>query len=199
MLRSNINEFDNIITVLVGAEERHFTLHQDLVCNSSKFFRAACSETWLEGQEKLVRLPETDPDVFQEYCKWTYSGSIRGTTCTAANTQEQKNAELKLLVRMYLLGDLLDDLKLRNRTFHELLHGMTALNRVPSAKVLTSIWNATTAGSLFRKMLVDVTIAREARTRFAADVSVLPPSMSKRLPWLLCETFSRLLLPVKTS
>jgi hypothetical protein len=57
-----------MVTVLVGKEEKRFTLHQDAVCANSKFFKAACSKRWREGQERTVRLPEAQPDIFKLYC-----------------------------------------------------------------------------------------------------------------------------------
>jgi hypothetical protein len=33
-----------VITILVGAEEHRFTAHKDVICDKSKFFRAACSD-----------------------------------------------------------------------------------------------------------------------------------------------------------
>lgn len=51
-------DYDSLITVLVGAGEERFTVHKDVICVKSKFFRAACSDRWQEGQEKVVRLPE---------------------------------------------------------------------------------------------------------------------------------------------
>jgi hypothetical protein len=57
--------FDNTIAVHVSPTEYRFVVHQNKICEKSKFFRAACSKRWIEGQEKLVRLPEVDIEVFQ--------------------------------------------------------------------------------------------------------------------------------------
>lgn len=152
--------------VLVGPAERPFTLHQGLVCAKSKFFKAACSRRWLEGQQKIVRLPEANPEAFQEYCKWTYSDYIVSINSTGAAT---------LLNKLFILGDALDDLKLRNRVTYELLTGLVALGMYPKASLLQPIWESTLAGSLFRKMMVDLFVAARAITSFAEQVSDLAP------------------------
>lgn len=48
-------------------ETQEFTVHRHLVCANSKFFKAACSKLWAEGEEKIVRLPEVKVDAFQAY------------------------------------------------------------------------------------------------------------------------------------
>lgn len=53
-----------------------FLVHKDIICAKSKFFAAACSERWVEGKEKQVRLPEVDPTVFESHLSWVYSTSL---------------------------------------------------------------------------------------------------------------------------
>jgi hypothetical protein len=60
------------IRVLVGAEEsgmKEFTVHEDLICPRSQFFRKAMSGPWKESEERKVDLPEDEPGVFALYLK----------------------------------------------------------------------------------------------------------------------------------
>ncbi|EME86766.1 uncharacterized protein MYCFIDRAFT_194727 [Pseudocercospora fijiensis CIRAD86] len=52
----------NPLKVLVGPKEDVFFIHEDVICASSAFFKAACSNTWKENQEKTVKLPTADPN-----------------------------------------------------------------------------------------------------------------------------------------
>lgn len=121
---SDIRDFDSFITVLVGPDRNRFTIHQDAICDNSKFFKAACSKRWLEGQEKLVHLLEVKIEVFQAYCKWVYLGLMPVTHCSRESKVEGITAEQGLLINLYLLGDLLDDFQLRRvatKTFYRCL------------------------------------------------------------------------------
>jgi len=85
----DIQDFDKIIVVLVDSEEKHFSVHQDAICDKSKFSKAACSKHWIEGQEKLIRLPEVKPEVFQRYSNWIYSGTILASRLTPESAWQE--------------------------------------------------------------------------------------------------------------
>lgn len=163
-----------MVTVVVGKEGKRFTLHQDAVCAKSKFFRAACSKEWLEGQERIVRLPETEVATFHEYCTWIYSGQIADGNCTPASALIQKGYEFQRLVELHILGDKLDDVQLRNKANIKLFKRMQELNAVPHAELQKLVWESTMPGSLLRTLLVDAIVNRYNRDGFAAVVSNYP-------------------------
>lgn len=69
--------YENTISVLVGDKKQLFTVYKDVICASSKFFKAACSERWIEGKEKKISLPEVEPALFRSYVAWLYSGNYQ--------------------------------------------------------------------------------------------------------------------------
>ena len=172
--RSNIEEFDNIVTVLVGKEEKRFILHQDAVCAKSKFFKAACSKQWREGQERIVRLPEAGVATFKAYSAWIYSGDVAENTCTSTSSDGEKRTTLASLVDLYLLGDTLDDVKLRNKVVMMLFTSIRSMNMLPCISGVQQIWKSTPSGSLLRKMLVDAFVSRLERNGFASCAPSYP-------------------------
>jgi hypothetical protein len=171
---SSIQDFNNTVAVLVGPEEQRFLLHQDAVCDKSKFFKAACSKRWIEGQEKLVRLPEAKAKIFQEYCKWIYSGVIPASRCTPEDEAAANIAELDLFVELYLLGDSLDDVQLRNLATQRFCNCLEGTNKLPPPLTYVKIWSSTPSGSLFRKQLVDIVVARYERDTMAKTIAQYP-------------------------
>ena len=169
--RSNIVEFDNIITVLVGEEEKRFIIHQDAACAKSKFFKAACSTRWLEGQEKIVRLRDVDPTVFQAYSRWVYSGELPTPICIDSSNVRDKSAEKALLIELLILGDRLDDIDMRNQAKPMLLDSMERHHTLCGYELVNRIYASTLPGSLVRKMLVDVAISRQNPSVLAKHVS----------------------------
>jgi hypothetical protein len=51
---------------------KEFTVHEDLICPRSHFFRKAMSGPWKESEERKVDLPEDEPGVFALYLKLIY-------------------------------------------------------------------------------------------------------------------------------
>ncbi|KAK6331384.1 hypothetical protein TWF730_004466 [Orbilia blumenaviensis] len=63
------------IVVLVGEDEKEYKLHRNIISVGSDFFEARCREgTFLEGKERVIRLPEIDTESFDIIIKWIYRG-----------------------------------------------------------------------------------------------------------------------------
>ena len=156
--RSTLSSSSAASDVYKRQEQKRFILHHDAVCSKSKFFRAACSERWLEGQERIVRLPEAKPVAFQEYCRWIYYGQVADGTCTMTSSNIEKLGETQRLIDLYLLGDQLDDTQLRNQANIKLFKSLQNANTMPSIAQMELVWDSTTRGSSLRKLLVDVVV-----------------------------------------
>lgn len=154
--------------MLIGPEEKLFTVHRDVICAKSKFFKAACS-AWEEDQTITVSLPKVDEKLFQNYVDWTY-----GNTLMAAPTVDE---DVEMAIKLNLLGDVLDDVRLRNRTI-KALTSLSAINKkAPNAADTKAIWAETTTRSLLRKWVVGEMIMRGNRDRFERDVADYPPEL----------------------
>lgn len=66
--------WQQVITVVVGAapDTQTFTVHRELICGKSDFFRNAMKPEWKEGQDHEVHLPSHKPEVFEQYLKLLY-------------------------------------------------------------------------------------------------------------------------------
>jgi hypothetical protein len=148
--------------VLVGptGEEEKFTVHKDLVCASSKFFMVASSKRWLEGREKAVRLPEVKKETFQAYVVWIYAGKVNVNKSIKGDVKLAAGEEFRETVDLYLLGDVLDDLQLRNAAMRAIVTGLEDWNVQPSCKLINHIWDSTPPGSLLRAMIADYILKR---------------------------------------
>lgn len=133
----------------------------------SKFFKAACSETWKEGQERIVRLPDVAPRTFQRYIDWIYGSLL-------VVGEGSGVADISAMVNLYLLGDVSDDVKLRNRTM-KALNDYAYFDKTSTSVELTQkIWDRTTPNSLLRKWIIDEMIMRHSRAQFEAKVAGYP-------------------------
>ncbi|KAL9063884.1 MAG: hypothetical protein Q9157_008048 [Trypethelium eluteriae] len=106
-----------IITILVGKAEKRkeFYVHEDLLRSCSPYFDAALGKDWKEAGTRTISLSCDDPEAFQIYTQWLYSGKV----WSASRTHDARPLsellrmadERNLLAKAYCLGDkFLDDL-----------------------------------------------------------------------------------------
>jgi hypothetical protein len=124
-LTSNSSNYNALVTFLVGPDEAEFTVHKDVVCARSTYFAAACSERWTEGRDKTIRLIDTEKATFQMYMDAMYD---------RLSYSSEKSS--RPLIKLYILGDFLNDVKLRNRAMTLLV----SLKRCPSYISIELIW-----------------------------------------------------------
>jgi hypothetical protein len=143
-----------------AGNEQRFTIHKDLVCASSKFFKAACSKRWAEGRAKEVRLDEVKAETFRAYIVWVYAEKITANRSTQGDAKVAALDEFAETVDLYLLGEFLDDLRLRNAAMRALVTNskLWIIQLLP--KLIDQIWKSTLPDSLLRKMIVDATVSR---------------------------------------
>jgi len=120
-----------------------------------------------------VRLPEArSTRAFQIYTNWAYTSEIRADT-TANETQKFHD-----LVELYLLGDLLDDIKLRNRTLRLLNTHIQVGEIFISAVMCQIIWENTPPHSLLRNWAVDVVISTRSVSYYERNRASWPADLT---------------------
>ncbi|KAK5715808.1 hypothetical protein LTR17_016639 [Elasticomyces elasticus] len=158
------SSFTDTLTVLVGDEK-------------STFFDAACQREWIEGREKVVKLPEVTPDTFELYAAWVYQGKIehealRKATIIIQQIQANVHHEVEEqdndfwststldLMKLHVAADFLGDAELMNRVMDGITDIIAAegcwLTRLKD--IVPLVWGATVLGSGLRRMVLDYTV-----------------------------------------
>ncbi|KAF2667989.1 hypothetical protein BT63DRAFT_426837 [Microthyrium microscopicum] len=124
-----------VISVLVGNEEKKFTIHADRLSASSEFFKRllnSSSKGFLENATNEVRLPEHSPEVFELYAQFLYAGQIYSDPGkTALDKNNNSHAlETNLLIDAITLADYLQDDEFHN----------AAIDALISQAIETNIW-----------------------------------------------------------
>lgn len=178
-------------TELPGVDTMEFTVHKDLICETSRFFAAACSKEWVEGQTRRVKLPFMSPEYFHFYVDWVYRREINVTEleeapspigdCTIHPCSRNpppalwiKSAtSVHILCELYILADYLGDRECNNKCMEILktrVVGCSYLPIQPPTIDFVTQYAFPTSG-LFR-WTVDA-VAYLAPTMPPADVSLL--------------------------
>jgi len=187
-------DFTDQIAVLVGADERQFLVHRKVICAKSKFFRAARSKRWLERKEKTIILPNVNPSTFQSCLIWVYSNLLNVEEVVIDDIYgdpddfADDDRHVAKLVELYLLGDVLDDVRLRNKAMQTLVKHT---KRSPRRYTVTRIWDKTPENSPLRKMMVSRTTSRTPREYFIESLTEYPEGFVQEVAALLIQIVPR--------
>ncbi|KAF2031832.1 hypothetical protein EK21DRAFT_87657 [Setomelanomma holmii] len=100
---------------------RSFFVHQELLTARSLFFDKALKGygddgdsdmKWLEGDERVVKLPDDEPAVFTLYLQLLYTGYIPAAQSLPGNINELSGEALKAVVDELVIGEYTDLAKL---------------------------------------------------------------------------------------
>lgn len=138
-----------------------------MICAKSRFFRAACSTRWLKEGERVIRIPDVQPPDFQVYVHWSYTGDL------VVEDDATKSDRGMNLARIYIVGDILDDVKLRNSATR-LLNALVIAQGFFCPRVIRLIWENTTTPSALRQWTVDTAILAINRKDFARNAARYP-------------------------
>lgn len=192
MLTNERSDYKEFITLLVGPESSPttFIVHKEAATARSKFISAACSSNWIEGQSKTIKLPEEKPDYIQAYIHWLYTNSVNLAILGQCISPRKWEEHIKL----YLLANRLDDIRLRNMIINMIVDIDTDVSgKLPSYKSVTLAYDGTHDGAPLRKLLVSLFFARLSRDEITNVVNHVPKAF---LEDLICKTF--VLLPATT-
>lgn len=118
------------------------------------------------------------PDVFQRYLSWVYSGHL---DWNGPGYQDRNNKaavkEMGMMQDLYLVGDSLDDVRLRNRAM-ELLVVNSDLSAISQ---FDRIYQHTPVNSPLRKMYVERHLARIVRDNLVENIKRYPTEFVQEL------------------
>ncbi|KAF9693608.1 hypothetical protein EKO04_008457 [Ascochyta lentis] len=67
---------DEIVTVVVGTEQKNYRLHKALLVHHSEYFCNALKAPWKEAEDGVVPLTDVDVEVFDLFARWIYTQKI---------------------------------------------------------------------------------------------------------------------------
>ena len=99
-----------IVKVSVGDAKATFHLHSDLLCKKTSYFRGCLQGQFSESVTREVVMLETNPNAFQYFVKWLYTGDL--APFTESTTYDK---DFHRMIDVYALGDELVCDGLKNR------------------------------------------------------------------------------------
>ncbi|KAF2122073.1 hypothetical protein BDV96DRAFT_682091 [Lophiotrema nucula] len=147
--KSSYTEFihSSMVKIIVGKEEKQqsFTVYENIITSRSAFFCAALNGKWVESQDKIVKLPDEDPESAALYLQLIMTNKL--------GIRDISKLEM---MKMFI------DVESKNLV----IHGMLARCRdshpgnkfyVPGSDIVRIIYAGTASKSdVARKLLIDM-------------------------------------------
>ncbi|KAH7341159.1 hypothetical protein BKA66DRAFT_434772, partial [Pyrenochaeta sp. MPI-SDFR-AT-0127] len=112
------------------------------------FFINAMKPEWRKDPSKPIDLSAEDPAVFETYAQYLYTHKVvfKGSAGNSFNH----------VAALYVLGGFLKDVSFQNFITGALIRHCNATQRFPPETAVEIIYQGTTSGSPFRRLLVDI-------------------------------------------
>jgi hypothetical protein len=99
-------------TVLVGPNHARFVVHEALLVHHSEFFRAALTGNFKEAEEKVVKMADTEPYIFECFVHWLYYQRFPDASkgddeelVKIWGSADEAHTLITNLVKIYVMGD----------------------------------------------------------------------------------------------
>lgn len=135
------------MTIIVGKEKKAYTLHKDLLCFYSDYFRAALNGNFKEATERKLELLDVDTSLFDAFQVWVYTRDLQGP--------DGHHEYFKFLVDMWVLGDQHQIPLLQNQAMNEIF-AKVKKSKLFSLPVVPVVYAKTMAGSPLRKAAIEI-------------------------------------------
>ncbi|KAI4745260.1 hypothetical protein E4T50_04371 [Aureobasidium sp. EXF-12298] len=137
--------FQSLVTLIVGKEKKAYTLHKDLLCFNSDYFRAAFNGSFKEAAERKLELPGVDKDVFEAAQLWFYTRNLQLPTDNTYN----------FLVDLWIFADQHQIPLLQNQIMDRIFAKCLQSN-IFNPAVVPTVYAQTTTGSSLRKAVIEI-------------------------------------------
>lgn len=151
---------EDTVVLVVGSEKRSLVAHESHLNLNTDFFKTALKEEWVEGQTRVINLPEDDTETVTNYLTFTYGSGLPTATVKAMPGGGLEDGLWTSLVKLYILGERLLDTSLRNAVIKEIarlssLVSGKGVRYFMSPSTSSMCYDGTPTGSPLRRMVVD--------------------------------------------
>jgi hypothetical protein len=160
-------------TILVGEDQKRFVVHEHLLTHHSEFFRAALIGNFKEAKDKVVRLEDIDPFIFECFVHWLYyqrfpdaSKNDDEELVKAWGTEEASTTLATSLIKLYILADQCMVPRLKRAALdlaYHLFH-MSASGGLPDDEHAKCAFNHLQSEDPLCQLLVDVNFHHDRET-----------------------------------
>jgi BTB/POZ domain len=157
---------EEVVILEVGRDDKpaRFTVHQNILSAASPFFEAACTPKWMKSEDRVIKLPEDDPDAIRVFIYWAYHDNIsvsKGLPDSTTNdsVEEASKTAFGLFAKLYILAEKYQILRLMNDVVDATISNVKE-QHLPMATVSYIYENTLPGlpGLPFRRLMLDIVL-----------------------------------------
>lgn len=154
----------------VGSEDStsDFYIPEESLVRHSDFAAAALRNDWRESQQRVIRLPEASPDLFEIFAIFVSSGKIHSSKANEVITIDELNSKDEEWVRLrdsWMLGDVLQSISFKDAITDAIIQKIQESERSPAGMQRT-VYARTVQDNGLRRLLVDIAPFRWKKETF---------------------------------
>jgi hypothetical protein len=159
-----------------------FIIHAD-------FFRRALNGNWAESDDRVITMMEDDPEIFDKYLHFVYTKEFPAMP-HAALVSDQILGEYRMLARVYVLAEKLQDTRTKNAVVQAMMNLSQRKDeagklRMPDPEAITILYSGTVHSSAGRRLVVDLCFVVDAES-LRKNIDNLPKDFLGDLAIALC-------------
>lgn len=167
-----------------------------MLCNASPFFRAACSAGWMDPKNRVITLPEDDPEVIKMMIFWIYEDSIcvsweatqRTWTAGKDSETELMKTNLGLFIQLYVLAEKYQMPSLQNDALSAIVWRGSYQNQPGILQIVPYVYrNTYSSQSALRRLIVKLIITNcgyEEIRKVSSDIDYPLEFLQEMATWL---------------
>jgi hypothetical protein len=174
---------DDAVTLVVGPEEKEMFVHGTYLTDGSDFFKAALKKEWTEGQTRVIKFPEEDPETMAHFMTFVYHGQLPFEGVLPQNRNDYA-ARWCILIDLYVYGERFLYRWIQNAVIKEMVHltrtkSPTGGRWFPTSAMVDRVYRGTPEGSPLRRLIVDAHVifgkrdwlSKNANAQFLLDLA----------------------------
>lgn len=140
-----------VIRISVSDNEETVSIHQDVLCSTSEFFKRAVKPEWssLREDSHIIELPLKDLEALKLYSHWVYFRVV------PTPSFPREHDIYSLLCRAYVLGEVLLDWTFKNAIIDIISASTKTIEYFPDGKTVSILYEGTPISSPARRLMVD--------------------------------------------
>lgn len=159
---SSLARGNDMIVVEVGPNRQRYRVYKELISFYSEYFRNALKEPWKEAEDRLIELPDIEPQVFDIFVDWLYTQKVpeknrfwvAPTETLKANSTEHVQLAEILVMKTYVFADRFLVPKLRCAIYNYFAASLTKDSIPPYYEAIIYAFNNLTEKSAMLDLLV---------------------------------------------
>jgi hypothetical protein len=151
------------------------TVHGTHLTRDSDFFKASLRKEWVEGQTRVIKLPEEDPETMAHYMTFVYHKKLPFEDIIPKEFSHFK-ARWPILIDLYVYGERFLCRLIQNAVIKELIH-ITRTKSInggiyfPIRANVDKVYRGTPEGSPLRQLMVDMHAIRGKKDWLSENVN----------------------------